>query len=381
MSRRESKERNYTSARERAEKQSTGFTSACLKIPDGVTMFKPKLGTMLIDILPYEAGEGNPWADKGNLHWERTYYAHRGVGANGDTVLCPRMNSKERCPICEHRSKLMKEGDEDNEALVKDLSPKQRQLFNVINLKDPDKGVQLWDISYFLFGKLLDARLRNSEDDDDWDKFFFLEGGLTLKIGFEEKSFGGRTFCEVETIDFKQRKEDYDEEILVDVHCLDEVVIEQSYEEVKKLFLETRDDDDDEKPAKKRREVEDDDDDENQKPVKSRKQVDDDDLPAADDDEKPAKKKSPKDDDDWSDFDDDDEKPKKKAKPSDDDDEEEPVKKKSKPADDDDDNWEPKPKKKKNRFARQEGDKGWDNDDDEAEEKPKKKKHRDEEDE
>ena len=80
---------------------------------------------MLIDILPYEAGEGNPWAEPGNLHWERTYYVHKGIGANGDTIVCPRMTAKEeRCPICEARLKLMKEGDEDNEELIKDLSPK-----------------------------------------------------------------------------------------------------------------------------------------------------------------------------------------------------------------------------------------------------------------
>jgi len=362
MSRRQSEERKYTSARERAEKQSSGFTSACLKIPDGVTLFKPKTGTMLIDILPYVAGEGNPWAEPGNLHWERTYYVHRGIGANSDSVLCPRMTSKEPCPICEHRMKLMKEGDEENEELIKDLAPKQRQLFNVINLKDPDKGVQLWDISYFLFGKVLDARLRNSEEDDGWDKFFFLEGGLTLKIGFEEKSFGGRTFNEVETIDFKQRKEDYDEDMLEQVHCLDEMLIELDYKELKKTFLEARGDDKDEEPKASKK-------------AHSKSRDDDEDEVEDEEEDKPAKKKkaAPDDEeDDWGDFAEDEEEsdPKKKKSRDDDEEEEPPVKKKRAEADED----EEEAPKKKNRFARQEGDRGWDELDEDEEEKPKKKK-------
>jgi hypothetical protein len=393
-----SKERRYTAARERAEKQSTGFTGAYLDLPKGVQLFKPKTGTMLLDILPYAAGKGNPWAEPGNLHWERTFYVHRGIGANSDSFLCPRMTRKEKCPVCEHRLALIKEGDEDNEELIKDLSPKQRQLFNVINLKDPDKGVQIWDISYHLFGKILDARLRNSDEEDGWEKFFFLEEGLTLKIGFGEKTFGGATFHEVETIDFKSRKEDYDDDILEQVHNLDKMLIVPDYSDLKKTFLETREEDEDEE------------DEDNHKP-KAKKRVkdeDEEDTEEEDEDEKPkAKKKTPKDEDDWDDFDEDeDEKPKAKKKPSkdeeeeadedeeedeeekpakakkkskeddwdeDEEDEEKPkAKKKSKDEDEDeeeeDTEEEEKPRKKKSAFAKQKGDKGWDKEEDEDEE-------------
>jgi hypothetical protein len=396
-----SKERRYTAARERAEKQSTGFIGAYLDLPKGVQLFKPKTGTMLLDILPYAAGKGNPWAEPGNLHWERTFYVHRGIGANSDSFLCPRMTRKEKCPVCEHRLTLIKEGDEDNEELIKDLSPKQRQLFNVINLKDPDKGVQIWDISYHLFGKILDARLRNSDEEDGWEKFFFLEDGLTLKIGFAEKTFGGATFHEVETIDFKSRKEDYDDEILEQVHNLDKMLIVPDYSDLKKTFLETREEEEDE----------DEEDEDNHKP-KAKKRVkdeDEEDTEEEDEDEKPkAKKKTPKDGDDWDDFDEDeDEKPKAKKKPSkdeeeeadedeeededekpakakkksskeddwdeDEEDEEKPkAKKKSKDEDEDeeeeDTEEEEKPRKKKSAFAKQKGDKGWDKEEDEDEE-------------
>ena len=303
MSRKKSKERTYTSARERAEKQSSGYTQTYLKVPDGIQLFKPKSGTMMLDILPYEAGEDNPWAEPGNMHWERTYWAHRGIGANSDTYVCPRMTRKQKCPICEFRMALVKKGDDGDEDLIKDLSPKQRQLFNVRNLKDPDKGFQLWDISYHLFGKALDARLRNSDEDDEWDKFFFIEEGTTLRVGFAEKSFGGATFYEAETIDFKARKQPYDDEVLEQVQCLDELLIVPSYKELKDAFLEAKKSDEDE-------------DDEEDEPPPAKKKLG---------------KKSAK--DDWDDFDEDD-----KSEDEDDEDEDEdpPKKKKRKPPVDED---------------------------------------------
>src|SRR6266851_506326 len=111
MSRARSEKHRYTSAREQAQKQSQGFVASYLKLPEKVKLFKPKTGVMLLDILPYEAGEGNPNADEGMLHWERTFWVHRGIGANADSHLCPRLLDKSKCPVCEHRLHLIKEGD------------------------------------------------------------------------------------------------------------------------------------------------------------------------------------------------------------------------------------------------------------------------------
>jgi len=417
MSRAKSEKRRYTNAREQANKQSLGFVPAYLKLPKGASLFKPKTGVMLLDILPFEAGKGNPNADEGMLHWERTFSAHRGIGANSDSFLCPRLLNKKPCPVCEHRLHLVKAGDEDDEDLIKDLAPKTRQLFNVLNLKDPDKGVQIWDMSYFLFGESLYKRLRDADEGDEWENFFFLEGGLTLKIGFSERSFGGASFHEVDTIDFKPRKRDYDDDILEQVHVLDDLLVIPDYDELKETFLETTgDDDDDDEPKAKKRHSDDDDDDDDEPKAKRRSlpadddddDDDDDDEPKAkkrhveeddddeppkkkaarngdddDDDEPPkAKKKTPTDDDDdWDDVDgDDDDEPKAKKKAKDDDDDDsdddddEPKGKKSKSDDDDDDDDDDEPpKKKKNMFAKQKGDKGWEKDDDDDEPKAKKK--------
>lgn len=235
---RTSQDRRYSNARERAEKQGSPQISACLRVPSGTPIFRPTPGIAVIDILPYVTGKGNPYADEGTLHWERTYWAHRGVGANQETILCPRLTFHQPCPICEYRSKLMKEGT-DNEELLRSLAPKQRQLFNIIDRKAKDKGVQIWDISYHMFGKLLDARIRNSEEEDGWERFFHLEDGWTLKLGMEEKSFGSFSYLEVTTVDFKPRPASYSEEILEQVICLDACFVQLPYEEIKAMFLQS----------------------------------------------------------------------------------------------------------------------------------------------
>jgi len=391
-----SEKRKYASAKEWAEKQGQNQFSTHLKLPAEVTLFKPKTGTMLIDILPYTVGEGNPNADPGQRYWTRIYYAHRGIGPNQETVICPRKTANKPCPICEHRLKLMKKGDDEDEEMIKDLAPKERQLVNLINLKEPDKGVQLWDVSTFLFGNALAAGLRNADEDDDWDNFFHLEGGSSLKVGFSEESFGGRSFAKAEVVYFKPRKEDYDEEILESVLCLDELVVAPKYDTLKKLFLEaaepdeedeeTTDHDDEDRAPKKKKRVEEE---EDEAPAPRKRKVaedeeQEDEAPEDEEDEAPRRKtrsdkgtsKAEDEEDNWDDFD----KPKKKKVVEEDEDEAPPRKKK--PAEDEDDP-EPEeedeaPPKKKNRFASQKDDKGWDADEDEAEaeEEPPRKRRR-----
>lgn len=431
MSKQDQDRRVIRSARDRAEKHTSGFDSTSIKIPEGVKLFKLEKGTMFIDIIPYVVGRGNPFADKGEVHYERTFFVHRGVGPGGDSYICLKKTLNERCPVCEHRAKLAKDPDAD-EQLVKDMAPRERQLFNVINRKDRDAGIQLWDVSYHLFGKLLDARIQSDAADESWAMFHSPTEGLTLVLTVAEKTFGGNTFCEVTAIDFKERKEQYKESIIDKAICLDKVLKIEEYDKLKSILLQTEDDDsdskrgsdDDDKPSKKRASDDDDDD----KPSKRRSDDDDDDRPAKkasrdddddddkpsrkssddDDDDKPSKKSSDDDDDDRpakkSSRDDDDEKPTKKSrfiddddddkpskKSSDDDDDDKPAKKSSKDDDDDDrpakkrsadDDDDDKPSKKSSKSDDDDDDKpakkkGGDDDDDipwDDDDKPAKKK-------
>lgn len=246
-------------AKRRAETHKTGFENTSFEVPEDKSKFVLKNDKAVrLDIIPFEAGEGNPFADKGELYYERTYFIHRGIGVDQTYYVCLNKTCGDPCPICEHRAKLMKDPDAD-EDLIKDLGPKERQLFNVIDTKDRNKGVQIWDMSFHLFGKRLDQEIKNSDEDDNYDNFAELEGGFTLKCGVEEKSFGGgSSFYEVASIHFKSRKEDYDEDILEETTCLDDILIIKDYDELKQIFLQTTnnddDDDDDDKDKKKKSE-------------------------------------------------------------------------------------------------------------------------------
>ena len=362
---------SYSNARERAEKHTGGFESTSINLPKGVKAFKVKKeGVMRFDIIPFVAGKGNPFADEGVLHYERTYYVHPRLGGDGDTYICPNKTAGLPCPICELAKKLRADDDADEE-LVKSLWPRERQLFQIIDINDRNAGIQIWDVSYHLFGKILDEAIRNADESDNYHRFYHVTKGFTLKVGFRQKKFGKQEFYEATTIEFKPRAEPYDESIVDDGHCLDDLLKIEDYETLKaamdgastKKKKSADDDDEDETPKKKAR-VEDDDED---PPVKKKKPADDDDEDAppakkkpADDDwgdeDPPAKKKAaPADDEDEDEdppankrpaTDDEDETPPKKKKPVDDDEDETPPAKK-KPADDDDEDWDNLPKKKK----------------------------------
>jgi len=365
MSKKRRQERVRVTGKDRVAKHESSGSIPFLNMPEGASLFAPKPGRMMLDILEYEVGEGNPIADPGTYYYERTFFTHRGIGPNNDSFICPAKTSGKRCPICEHRATLHADDGKAAEDLIKALKPTERQLFNLIDLKEPEKGVQLFLFSYFNFGKMLDAEIGNADEDDNWHNFADYDEGMTLRVSFAEDSFAGNTFCRAESMNFKARKTAYDaDEMLEQVYCLDDIIKELPYKELKDIFLQnpTDDDDDDDAPAPRVRKrkaapVADDDDEE------------EDDVPY-DTPKKPARKPAPVDDDD---DDDEEEEPAPKKKPA----------RKKKPApveddeDDDDDEDEPAPKKKpaKKKKAEEEGWDDFDDDgDDEEDEAPAPKK-------
>ena len=242
MATRKKKKRRLASAKKRAEAHSQGFERTTTKTPDGMSYFQLKAeGMKRIDILPYVVKESSRFADAGELHYEKTFFVHR-IGPNGDAYVCPNRTSNKKCPICEELNRMKTDPNAD-EGLIKSLRPKERQLFYVIDHDEPEKGVQLWDISYYLFGKQLDARIKNSEEDDGFDMFFDPgEDGFTLRLGIGERSFAGRAFYEVETIDFKPRKTEFDPEIYEDLPSLDELIKVEPFDKLKSIFLQTSED-------------------------------------------------------------------------------------------------------------------------------------------
>jgi len=382
MSRREYRE--VRSARERAEKHKGGWEPTYLNLPKGAKLLKLEGPVMYLDVIPYPAGKGNPFADEGNPHYERTFYIHKKVGGGDDSYICLRRTARQPCPVCEFNTRLQNKGVVDIDDL-KELAPKERQLFNVINTKDRDAGIQILEISYHLFGKLLDARTRTSDAEDaGWDMFHSLTEGCTLRLEIAEEKYGQGTYSNVTSIDFVPRKKQYDTSIYEEAYCLDECLKIPSYKELEKIVLEIDEDDPTGSKAREssRRKKDDDEDDRRSSKSKSKSSDDDDDdgikaKPKAsrsskddDDDDKPSKE-----DEDWDrkpsksskDDDDDDTPPKSSKRSKDDDDDEDDrrsSKSKSKSSDDDDDEDDRRSSKSKSKSS---------DDDDDEDDKPKRK--------
>lgn len=289
------REKKVSAARRRAEQHTTGFETTVLKVPEGLSFFDFKPGVHLLDIIPYTVKKGksvpggNPMADKGELYFERTFFIYRKIGPEEKSYVALGKTFGKPDPIAEFRNtESKKDLTPDDAKYVKSLTPKERQIFLVYDRKNPDKGLQIMENSFHLFGKLLDSRVQNSTEEEGWDLFYFLdEDGLSLRVTVEEVDGGGFTFNEATAIDFVPRKTPVPAKIADHDIDLDSLLVEVPYDKMKAIFLGVAADDKDKEEEPEEDEV----------PSKgSRKSppkeepVDEDDEPA------PKKKEAPKED-------------------------------------------------------------------------------------
>ena len=228
--------------------------STMFKIPDGMNLFIPKDKTYRFDFVLYEVGEGNPCADPGEWYYERTFYAHPRIGVDERWVVCPAQTAGKPCPICEDRARLARQSDqdEDHKKLVKDLRPKNRQLWLLRDRDEEDKGVQIFEFSNWKFGRLLDE-LRQDADDDELHVIDFDDdkAGAIVKVKFSDT---GEYGVEARSMEFRPRPKGLPEELLDHGVCLDDLFIIHSYDELKAMYFQIDDDDDEpeEKPQRSR---------------------------------------------------------------------------------------------------------------------------------
>ena len=370
-----------------------------LRLPEGLKMFSAKPGTYRLDFMSFIAGKGNPRAEPGEPYFERTFFVHQAIGPNQDWHLCPAKTFKKPCPVCEHRAKLSADPNAD-EALIKILAPKERQLWLIKDLMNDPDGLLLWEVSYHLFGRALKDKINNSDEEDGYDFFADPIDGLTMRLALQQSDRGKWT--DVGDIEFRARKRQYDSEIVEQMPCLDDLLVITPYDRLKALFLQTEEgddkEDDDNEPEEKSRKkatprqehsvgedvwfrgkkceivhisgdgtsfvVEDEDgqiykavghEDLSKPPKSTMKKARRDD---SDDDEPSRKSSKSKKDDDWDDDDEPSKKRKSKSDDSDEDGDRQSRKRKPKQDDDSDDDDEPS---KKQESSKSKKDDGWDN--------------------
>ncbi len=317
----ERKQIRYTDAKKVAEQQGSGFTPTAFTVPEGMSLFRFKQAkTYNLDVIPYRVGKGNPRADEGMVHFERTYYVHQKIGPNNDSIPCLTKNWKKKCPICQYRAKLGMDPKAKKDVL-KALEPKVRQLWIIRDRDELEKGLQLFDAAYYKsWGELVKAKTKAGDEKYRYHHFFHLDDGMMLRVTAEEDSYEGRKFFKPTNIEMRDRKP-LKASLLDKAPCLDDLLVEKSYKELKELFLQISDEDEeDDDEVEDGSELEDDEDSDE---VEDGSEIED---PDEEEDEKPTKsKKGPT-----------------KSKKAEEDDEEEDDESES----DDDDEEDPKPAKK-----------------------------------
>jgi hypothetical protein len=295
---RKQKEVRRASASKRAEKQ-RGGVRPYLNLPKNVKLFDfEKEGTKKVDVVEYVVGKHNPNADKGERYFELTFFIHKGLGPDNEWHLCPKKTFGKPCPVCQHRTKMGRNPDADEDE-VDALKWNERQLFAIVDPKKKKDGVQVMDKSFHLFGKELDAAIRKykkKHGEDAADKFASPDDGLSVLCEVEEKTFKKGTFTNVKSAKLVERAEQYDEDLIEEVPCLDKLLVETPYEELKQLFDQSGDDDDDEDDDDT--DTDDDDDDSESDEDDDDGEEDDDDDDDTDDDSDDEDEEDDSDDDD-----------------------------------------------------------------------------------
>ena len=77
------------------------------------------------------------------------YLMHFNIGIEGNKTaeICPKTFSKAaRCPICEAVAKLYKLNTAEDKVLASQIRAKKRHLFNIIDMNDKEKGIQILEV-------------------------------------------------------------------------------------------------------------------------------------------------------------------------------------------------------------------------------------------
>jgi hypothetical protein len=191
-------------------------------------MWKPGAGDHIIDVVPYLAGKNHPQAQEGDPVYVLETWVHR---TDSGLLLCPQQTFGKKCPVCEWVKKQNQmDSSEEN---FKRLSPhraKRRVAYNIVCYdtdKEEDKGIQIWEASHFLTEDKICAIARNKRT-GSFIPFSSPENGKNLS--FTKTGSGMNT--KLEGWALEDREIELDEQLLEETFCLEDYLVELSYEDL-----------------------------------------------------------------------------------------------------------------------------------------------------
>lgn len=200
-----------------------------------------------IDIMPWEVSQ--TWyktlrtragvvtgLDPGDYDYKLEIARHGNIGPSKDLMLCLREAWGKNDPICEdmfEEFQKRKDGSREfDEKRAKSCQPSWRDFYIIFDYDDPDKGFQLWEISYEMFEKYLLDELKVTIDEGGMVVPWDLQDGRSIEFKGREKKLGSTPFIEAEGITFHKR-DSYDDSVLGKLPSLDSALIIPTYEEIR----------------------------------------------------------------------------------------------------------------------------------------------------
>lgn len=233
------------------QERSKGRVRSIIATGKDVPMYRPKDGSHILDVVPYDAGPNDPLVNEGDPTYTFEYWAHTRVGPSEVMLLCLAEMFNKPCPICEHRQKLREDGADDD--VWKKLFPKRRNLYNIVSYDrgEEEKGIQVYDVSYHYFEKQLMAISKKPGRGGRKEKtinFADPENGRSITYTIEPAKskndypdFVGHTFDD--------RDYEISSKLLKNAFILDDIIHIPEYDELDKAYWG----DDDKRSGKKGR--------------------------------------------------------------------------------------------------------------------------------
>lgn len=241
----------------RERKHSMGGRASFV-VPPGLSMWRPKEqdgGAHTIDIIAFNVTAEHlrfrqeiQYSKPGYWYGERTFFAHRKIGINEETFTCLSKTFGVKCPICDARAVFLERPDTESQDRAKELKTSERQLFLIYDHDDAEKGIQLWEISWWNFGKHLDHFIRTARKSnrDAYQRYYDPVDGLTMRLGIRKESIGDGTNTIYTVTEFFRREKPFPEEFFDHGYDLDSMIRQLDYDTLKGIYTGTTEPDQDE---------------------------------------------------------------------------------------------------------------------------------------
>jgi len=201
-----------------------------------IKFYKAKENLNKLVIVPYEIKDDiHPLVKAGkrkvgDFAYNLDIWVHAKIGPGESTVICPSKSFGKSCPICEAVEHAYKTNDTET---AKALKARRRVYYNVIDMADPEEGLEVFDVSHYYFEKELIGSASRRGENGQMVRFADPDNryGKIIKFYGEKEKTGSFESMKFKDFDFAERKIDVNELISKAV-SFDELLTLHNYDDI-----------------------------------------------------------------------------------------------------------------------------------------------------